>query len=72
MGPVSNKDDSKDTIIIENLLDKRIQFEDQFATVRYIGQVPPTKGEWLGVEWDNVSRGKHDGFHEGVRYFTCR
>ncbi|CAG8452149.1 9831_t:CDS:10 [Funneliformis caledonium] len=60
-----------DTINVANLLNKRIQFEDQLATVRYVGEVPPTKGEWLGVEWDSVSRGKHDGVHEGVRYFTC-
>ncbi|CAG8438835.1 8592_t:CDS:10 [Ambispora gerdemannii] len=53
------------------LLNKRILFEDQFATVRYVGPVPPTKGDWLGVEWDSVSRGKHDGVHNGIRYFTC-
>ena len=29
-------------------------------------------GVWLGVEWDDVSRGKHSGDHEGVHYFTCR
>ena len=28
-------------------------------------------GEWFGVEWDDVSRGKHSGIHEGVQYFTC-
>ncbi|KAG9307361.1 hypothetical protein G9A89_017190 [Geosiphon pyriformis] len=55
----------------KTILNKRIQFEDQLATVRYVGPVPPTKGEWLGVEWDNVSRGKHDGVHEGTHYFTC-
>ncbi|KAK1886988.1 Tubulin-specific chaperone E [Dissostichus eleginoides] len=27
---------------------------------------------WYGVEWDNLERGKHDGSHEGVQYFTCR
>lgn len=31
-----------------------------------------TSGLWLGVEWDHPSRGKHDGSHEGVQYFTCR
>ncbi|CAG8485532.1 411_t:CDS:10 [Diversispora eburnea] len=56
--------------IPQNLLNKRIQIEDQIATVRYIGPVPP-KGEWIGLEWDNVSRGKHDGVHDDVRYFTC-
>jgi hypothetical protein len=30
-------------------------------------------GIWLGVEWDDASRGKHDGAHsDGVRYFTAR
>lgn len=29
-------------------------------------------GLWLGVEWDHPSRGKHDGSHDGVQYFTCR
>ncbi|RIA87419.1 hypothetical protein C1645_286960 [Glomus cerebriforme] len=70
MGPTSNND-NKDAIVLENILNKRIQFENQLATVRYVGPVPPTKGEWLGLEWDNISRGKHDGVHEGVRYFTC-
>ena len=23
------------------------------------------------MEWDDASRGKHSGFHEGVQYFTC-
>ncbi|KAM9792236.1 tubulin-specific chaperone E [Neosynchiropus ocellatus] len=36
-----------------------------------MGPVPPTKGVWLGVEWDDPERGKHDGSHEGVHYFTC-
>lgn len=39
------------------------------ATIRYIGEVPPTNGLWLGVEWDNASRGKHNGSHDGKQYF---
>ena len=23
------------------------------------------------MEWDDPTRGKHDGSHAGVRYFTC-
>lgn len=49
------------------------------ATVRYIGPVAAAKNKeeiWLGVEWDDKSRGKHDGscVDDGgnlVRYFTC-
>lgn len=41
------------------------------CTVRYIGHVHGTKGQWLGVEWDDPQRGKHDGSHNGVKYFDC-
>lgn len=50
----------------------RLSFDGALCTVRYIGPVAGTQKEWLGVEWDDPSRGKHDGMHEGVRYFECR
>ncbi|KAF0036926.1 hypothetical protein F2P81_009800 [Scophthalmus maximus] len=51
---------------------RRVRCGEERATVRYVGPVPPTAGPWLGVEWDDPDRGKHDGSHEGVQYFTCR
>ncbi|XP_033368563.1 geranylgeranyl pyrophosphate synthase isoform X6 [Parus major] len=33
---------------------------------------PFFSGIWLGVEWDDPQRGKHDGSYEGIQYFTCR
>lgn len=47
----------------------RIQCEDQLGTVRYIGAVAPHQGLWLGVEWDDPSRGRHDGSVNGIQYF---
>ena len=41
------------------------------ATVRYVGPVNGQKGTWVGLEWDDPSRGKHDGSTGGVQYFTC-
>ena len=29
-------------------------------------------GEWYGVEWDDHSRGKHNGTREGMKYFESR
>ena len=55
----------------EHYLGQRLSFSSQLCTVRYVGIVARTKGEWLGVEWDDPRRGKHDGEHEGVRYFKC-
>ncbi|KAF2094874.1 hypothetical protein NA57DRAFT_80044 [Rhizodiscina lignyota] len=50
---------------------RRLSYDGHLCTVRYVGTVQGTKGEWLGVEWDEPSRGKHSGEHNGVRYFAC-
>src|SRR4051794_35383511 len=52
-------------------LGQRLSFDGALCTVRYYGTLPGTKGIWLGVEWDDVGRGKHDGTYEGRRYFHC-
>lgn len=42
------------------------------GTILFIGSVPGHSGDWAGVEWDDGTRGKHDGSIEGRRLFTCR
>ncbi|KAI9814467.1 MAG: hypothetical protein M1827_003323 [Pycnora praestabilis] len=51
---------------------QRVSFSGVLCTVRYVGTIEGTKGEWLGVEWDDPSRGKHSGEHNGIIYFRCR
>ena len=53
---------------------QRLSYDGALCTVRYVGEVAGTAsgGTWLGVEWDDPTRGKHDGVHKGVRYFRCR
>lgn len=51
---------------------KRLSFADNLCTVRYVGEVTGTKGQWLGVEWDDPFRGKHAGKAGGVQYFECK
>ncbi|KAH9845300.1 PAC2-involved in the stabilization of microtubles [Teratosphaeria destructans] len=53
-------------------IDQRLSLKGQLCTVRYIGNVADKGGQWLGVEWDDPARGKHDGTHNGVSYFQCR
>ncbi|QSZ28979.1 hypothetical protein DSL72_003488 [Monilinia vaccinii-corymbosi] len=36
---------------------QRVSFRGQLCTIRYIGEVRDTEKEWLGVEWDDPSRG---------------
>jgi tubulin-specific chaperone E len=50
---------------------KRLSFDGHLCTARYVGPVNGTKGDWLGVEWDETWRGKHDGRRDGTRYFEC-
>ncbi|VDB82704.1 unnamed protein product [Peniophora sp. CBMAI 1063] len=49
----------------------RISLAGSLGTIRYAGPVSGTRGEWLGVEWDDAVRGKHDGVKDGQRYFEC-
>ncbi|GAX83880.1 hypothetical protein CEUSTIGMA_g11305.t1 [Chlamydomonas eustigma] len=50
---------------------RRVQIIKDRATVRYIGTVTGQEGIWVGVEWDDPSRGKHNGTSGGVKYFEC-
>jgi CAP-Gly domain len=52
-------------------VDERLQIGSERATVRYIGQVTGQSGQWVGLEWDNETRGKHDGCVQAQRYFEC-
>ncbi|XP_039235501.1 tubulin-specific chaperone E-like [Pipra filicauda] len=53
-------------------LGRRVSCGTDYGTVRYMGSVARTSGIWLGVEWDDPQRGKHDGCYEGTQYFKCR
>ncbi|KAG9241945.1 tubulin-specific chaperone-like protein E [Calycina marina] len=50
---------------------QRISFKSALCTVRYVGSVEGTDKEWLGVEWDDPKRGKHNGENNGKKYFKC-
>ncbi|KAL8931833.1 MAG: hypothetical protein Q9211_006702 [Gyalolechia sp. 1 TL-2023] len=50
---------------------RRLSYDGHLCTVRYKGPVDGIRGLWLGVEWDNPTKGKHDGSHGGMRYFDC-
>lgn len=48
----------------------RISYGGHVGTVRFCGPVPPAPGLWLGIEWDDPARGRHDGCKDGARYFA--
>ena len=56
------------------LVGQRVEADDgQRALVRYVGTLAgrPSDEIWIGVEWDDPRRGKHDGEQGGQRYFVC-
>jgi hypothetical protein len=51
-------------------LGQRISIQGDRATIKFIGSLDPESNQiWLGVEWDNPSRGKHSGSINGICYF---
>ncbi|KAH6927110.1 hypothetical protein HPB50_026892 [Hyalomma asiaticum] len=50
----------------------RVSCDGHYGVVRYCGPVVDTKGTWLGIEWEDPYRGKHNGCHKGVQYFHTR
>ncbi|KAG5576912.1 hypothetical protein H5410_057046 [Solanum commersonii] len=56
------------------LIGQRVHFvgdTHRIGTVKYVGAVEGYGGNWVGVDWDNGD-GKHDGSHNGVRYFEAQ
>lgn len=59
----------------EELLNKRIELNNYSGWVRFCGEL---KGKhkkdneiWIGVDWDDESRGKHKGTVDDIQYFSC-
>lgn len=53
-------------------INTRLSYSGHIGTVRYAGKVDNTTGLWLGIEWDDPTRGKHNGSKDGKQYFHCR
>jgi len=53
-----------------SLIGKRINYDGNLGIVLYEGPVTNSKVIWLGIQWDDPSRGKHNGDYKGVKYFT--
>lgn len=54
------------------VMGQRVSVDGCYATVRFQGAVKGTQGLWLGVEWDDPARGKHNGCYNGTQYFKTR
>lgn len=57
--------------VAEYSLGQRLSLKGHNCIIRYFGSVGDKAGSWLGLEWDDASRGKHNGTYNGVAYFAC-
>ena len=56
------------------LLGKRVELNEKTAKIKYVGPLKHKKDcnekeIWLGLEWEDKTRGKHNGTVEGFEYF---
>lgn len=66
---------SSDASFLERLrIGQRFECDGHKGIIRYVGCLEKSKNPnaiYAGVAWDDCTRGKHDGVHEGKRYFSC-
>ncbi|XP_063861604.1 tubulin-specific chaperone E-like isoform X1 [Scylla paramamosain] len=51
---------------------RRVECDGHRGTIHWIGELPPAQGTWYGIDWDDASRGRHDGSHNNIKYFQTR
>lgn len=63
----------------EQYIGRRIEKDDYYGTVRFSGPLThegrPNNSEktlWLGIEWDDETRGRHNGTVNETVYFSTK
>ena len=51
---------------------ERVSVKGELATIRWVGSLEGRAGDWIGLEWDNPTRGKHSGEVDGIKYFAVK
>lgn len=58
---------------VESIVGQRVELRGKLGSIRYFGKLQnnPKAGDalWLGIEWDEIGTGKHNGTVDGVKYF---
>lgn len=70
-------EDTKQDEDLTKLVGRRVEYQNEIGTIKYSGPLKHNVKDqdpgqiWLGIQWDNHTRGKHNGTVEGVQYFIC-
>ncbi|KAI1733320.1 CAP-Gly domain-containing protein [Ditylenchus destructor] len=60
------------TVIDERIVGERIQADGFKGVIGFVGEIAGQTGTWVGVDWDDPKRGKHNGCVGGKQYFVAR
>lgn len=59
-----------------DFFNRRIELNGYCGSIKYIGNLKHKKDSdselWLGIEWDDPNRGKHNGTVENFKYFSTK
>lgn len=50
---------------------QRVSSAGARGTIRFIGNLDDSVETWLGIEWDDATRGKHSGIYRDRQVFRC-
>ena len=53
------------------MMSKRVSVNDCYGTVKWIGFLPDLDSERVGIELDDPSADRHDGFYKDLKIFDC-
>ena len=69
----NNEEGKKEKMTSSIEINSRVETLDGHrGFARYCGEVSGQHGTWVGIEWDDQNRGKHDGRRDEKRYFECK
>ncbi|VDK75737.1 unnamed protein product [Litomosoides sigmodontis] len=69
--PETDQELKKCKLMVMLVVGDRVEVGGNRGTIKYIGAVQGYDGEWVGIDWDNPERGRHDGSAKGKRYFQA-
>ncbi|KAF5279447.1 hypothetical protein FQA39_LY05557 [Lamprigera yunnana] len=49
----------------------RVDCGGYLGVVKYVGLIEGYHNTWIGIDWDDHNRGKHNGTVQGIRYFVA-
>lgn len=57
-------------LMTDDVYQRIITVDGDFGSIKYKGSLPGKQGEFFGIEWEDVTKGKHSGIFQGQQIFV--